>query len=218
LLCWLTGGLFLCLSPFLWGNICDLSAGPLLSACCNGLLIIFNFAVSFNFGCFSLSQEMSFVDRFLLYFRQQLSLACCWPFCISSLCLLKVCVEISSFCCVLVFSSFFIVGFFFFLHGGGLSTQEQCWFIPRVAGGILHDPWCSPVDLPKVSQPGLEPVSGNAGALLFFQYNVAWRSFVRAKSSGCQSFDSPWCSISAKYGFSVSAIFLIYGTHTASAP
>jgi hypothetical protein len=27
--------------PFLWGKVSDPSAGPLLSACCDGLLIVF---------------------------------------------------------------------------------------------------------------------------------------------------------------------------------
>jgi hypothetical protein len=35
--------LFLFLTPFLWGKVSDPSAGPLLSACCDGLLIIFQF-------------------------------------------------------------------------------------------------------------------------------------------------------------------------------
>jgi hypothetical protein len=43
LLCWFTRGLFLCLIPFLWGKGSDLSVGPLQSACCDGLLIIFQF-------------------------------------------------------------------------------------------------------------------------------------------------------------------------------
>jgi hypothetical protein len=34
--------------------------------------LFFNFAVSFNFGFFSLAQEMSFVDCYLLYFNQWL--------------------------------------------------------------------------------------------------------------------------------------------------
>jgi hypothetical protein len=33
--------------------------------------MVFNVAVSFDFGCCSLAQEMSFVDHYLLYFRQQ---------------------------------------------------------------------------------------------------------------------------------------------------
>jgi hypothetical protein len=70
---WLiTGDLFLCLTPFLWGKVSDPSFGPLLSECCDGLLIIFQVAVSLDFGCCSLAQEMSVVDHYLLYFRQQL--------------------------------------------------------------------------------------------------------------------------------------------------
>jgi hypothetical protein len=34
--------------------------------------LFFNFAVSFDFGCCLLAQEMSFVDCYLPYFRQQL--------------------------------------------------------------------------------------------------------------------------------------------------
>jgi hypothetical protein len=49
---WLFGvmvywGLFLCLAPFLWGKVNDLSASPLLSACCEGLLIVFQFCSVF---------------------------------------------------------------------------------------------------------------------------------------------------------------------------
>jgi hypothetical protein len=64
--------LFLCLTPFLWVKVSDLSASPLLSACCDGLLIVFQFSVSFDFGCCSLVQEISFVDRYLFYCRQWL--------------------------------------------------------------------------------------------------------------------------------------------------
>jgi hypothetical protein len=42
-LCLITGGLFLCLVPFLWGKVSDLSAGSLLSECCDSLLISFQF-------------------------------------------------------------------------------------------------------------------------------------------------------------------------------
>jgi hypothetical protein len=34
--------------------------------------LFFNFAEPFDFGCCSLAQEMSFVDHYLPYFRQQL--------------------------------------------------------------------------------------------------------------------------------------------------
>jgi hypothetical protein len=43
LLCWFTGGLFLCLAPFLCGKIRDPSSGSLLSACYGGLLIVLLF-------------------------------------------------------------------------------------------------------------------------------------------------------------------------------
>jgi hypothetical protein len=43
LLCWFIWGLFLCLVPFLGGKVRDLSAGSLLSACYDGLLIVFQF-------------------------------------------------------------------------------------------------------------------------------------------------------------------------------
>jgi hypothetical protein len=42
-LCLNTGGLFLCFASFLWGKVSDPSAGPLLSVCSNGLLIVFQF-------------------------------------------------------------------------------------------------------------------------------------------------------------------------------
>jgi hypothetical protein len=51
-------------------KVSNQSASPLLSACCDGLLIVFNFALLFDFGYCSLAQEMSFVDCYLLYFRQ----------------------------------------------------------------------------------------------------------------------------------------------------
>jgi hypothetical protein len=71
-LCWLTGGLCLCLAPFLWGKVSDLSASPLLSAFMMVCWLFFSFAVLFDFGYCSLDQEMSFVDRYLPCFRQQI--------------------------------------------------------------------------------------------------------------------------------------------------
>jgi hypothetical protein len=83
---------------------------------------------------------MSFVDRYLPYFRQQLITCLPLALLLSSLCLLKVHVEISSLllptspdalsatqslCYVLVFSSLFIVQFFvlgFFCGAGGGSV------------------------------------------------------------------------------------------------
>jgi hypothetical protein len=36
-------GFFLCLTPFLWGKVSDPLTSPLLSACCDGLLFVFEF-------------------------------------------------------------------------------------------------------------------------------------------------------------------------------
>jgi hypothetical protein len=78
-----------------------------------------------------------------------LSPAHCQPSCLSSLCLLKVNIEISSlpltpspvhfqsFQCILYYSGFFC--------GAVSLPRGLCWFIPWVAGGIPHDAWCSPV-------------------------------------------------------------------------
>jgi hypothetical protein len=156
----------------------------------------FNFAASFD----SLAQEMSFVHRYLLYFRSGYSPTRCWPFCISSLCLLKVHVEISYFplppslvhskhptlsaACVLL-SSLFIIQLF--LWGGSQSVQGALLVYPR--GGCGSTACCLfSYPLVCISQAGLELVSGGTGVLLFSQCNVAWKSFVWAGDSSCQSF------------------------------
>jgi hypothetical protein len=68
LLCWFTGGLFL----FSGTRLVIHQLVP----CCQCVVMVcwlfFNFAVSFDFGCCSLAQEMSFVDCYLPYFRQRL--------------------------------------------------------------------------------------------------------------------------------------------------
>jgi hypothetical protein len=194
-LCWFTGGLFLCLTSFLWGKVSDPSASSLLSECCDGLLIFFNFAVSFDFGCCSLAQEMSFVDHYLPYFRQQLftcPLCALLPFQSlfteslhrdQLLALPPSSSDLSApcpLCCVFLFSSLFIIQGFFCVGDGGVSLpRELCWFIPGVAVGIPHRLFAH--------QAGLELTSGSAEALLLCQCNVVWRSFVWAGSSRCWS-------------------------------
>jgi hypothetical protein len=96
----ITGGLVLCFAPFLWGKVSDPSASPLLSVCCDGFLIVFqfcnviwlwmllcwlffNFAMLFDFGCCSLVQEMNFGDHYLPYFRQQLVTSLLLALCLS---------------------------------------------------------------------------------------------------------------------------------------
>jgi hypothetical protein len=152
----------------------------------------------------------------------------CWPICLSSLCLLKVRMEISSVLFPLppvllehpapsaacsFFSCFFIIQVLFFV-GQGVSLSK---------GAVLVYPWggCGNTMchlfahlLVCVSQVGLELASGGMGALLFSQCNMAWRSFVWAGSSRCQVFDSSCCFFSAKCGSSFSIKFLIYGAHT----
>jgi hypothetical protein len=123
-----------------------------LVLCCQHVVMVhclfFNFVVSFDFGCCSLAQGMSPVV--CPNSGSGLSSARCWPFCISSLCLLKVHAVISflllpsfsgvlwatlSLCYVLVFSSLFIVQFwFFFLQVGVCLPRGLCWFIPGVSG------------------------------------------------------------------------------------
>jgi hypothetical protein len=158
-----------------------------------------------------------------------LSPAHSWPFCFSSPCLLKVHAEISSLrllpsqvclqdptssaVCSLSFP-YLLFRLFFFAEWGVSLSRGLCWFIPRVAVGMSCDAWCSLVGLSDVSQAGVEPVSGSAGTLLFSWCNVVWRSFIWARGSGCQSFDSSWCFIATKCGSSISARFLIYGAQT----
>jgi hypothetical protein len=113
--------------------------------------------------------------------------------------------------CVLVFSSLFISQFFW---EGVQSAQGVMLVYPR--GGWGNAVWCLVLTClvcwmsPKLVWSQCLVV---VAALLFSQCNVAWRSFLWARGSDCQSFDSPWCFISSKCGSSVSARFLIHGDH-----
>jgi hypothetical protein len=60
----------------------------LLSVCYDGSL--FNFLWQFDFGCFLMAQEMSFVIHNLPCLREWLITCCCQPSCLSRLCLLIV--------------------------------------------------------------------------------------------------------------------------------
>jgi hypothetical protein len=85
-LCWFTGGLFLCLTPFLWGKVSDPSAGPLLSACCDGLLIVFQFCnVIWLWMLLTDSgDELCGLLATCCISSSSLSPACYQPFCLSS--------------------------------------------------------------------------------------------------------------------------------------
>jgi hypothetical protein len=76
--------------------------------------------------------------------------------------------------------------------------------------------------LPNVSQVGLElaavvarvAMMAAVAAYLVSQCNVVWKSFLQARGSKCQSFDSPWCFIftnvapASQQGFGVTELAL----------
>jgi hypothetical protein len=118
--------------------------------CCQHVVMVccllFNFAKLFDFGCCSLTQEMSFVDHYLPYFRQWLithPLLACLPFqplftessCGDQLLALPPFSSVLSascpLCCVLVFSSLITVQFFGVLlqrrGSGGYAGLSQEW-------------------------------------------------------------------------------------------
>jgi hypothetical protein len=101
--------------------------------------------------------------------------------------------------------------FFSFLWGRGQSVQGSMLAFPRGGCGSTACHLSTHL-LVHISQAGLEPAaSGSMEALLFSQYNVAWRSPVRAGYLECPSFAySWWVFFSAKCGSSVSAIVHIY--------
>jgi hypothetical protein len=160
--------------------------------------LFFNFAALFDYGCCSLAQEMSFVDRYLLCFRQWLIthlLSALLSFqslftesshgdqflahplfsgCTYSTPPLLLCVPFQ----FLVYYSGLFCLFDCFSRAGDQSVQEAMLVYPRGGVGIPHDTWCLPVGLLNISQVGLELASGGAGAILFSQCNVVWRSFV----------------------------------------
>jgi hypothetical protein len=174
----------------------------------------------FFFGCCSLISRWDLRTAICPISDSILLPAHSQSFCLSRLCLLKVCVEISSFilppslvysdhhplCCMFLFCSLFIIQVF--LWGGVQSVQGAMLVLPRGSCGnttcylFAHLLVC-------VSQAALEPASGGAGAFLFSQCNVVWRNFVRVKVLillvGFYS---------AKCGYSISAKFLIYRAHT----
>jgi hypothetical protein len=129
-----------------------------LALCCYAnLLTVFNFPMSFDFGCCSLAQEMSFVDHYLPYFMQQLitsSLLALLSFqslftessrgdqllvlppspvhsehsAPSAACSFSVpCLLFRFFCFV-----------FCFCRARVRLSRRLCWFIPGVAVGISH--------------------------------------------------------------------------------
>jgi hypothetical protein len=71
---------------------------------------------------------------------------------------------------------------------------------------LLHQ---HPVLFVCISYAALEPASGGAGALLLFQCNMVWRSFVWPGGSGFQSFVSSFGFFSVKCGSSRKVFCLV---------
>jgi hypothetical protein len=160
--------------------------------------LFFNFALLFDFGYCSLAQEMSFVDHYLPYFRQQLITALLLAF----LPFLPLFTEsshgdqllasppfsgvLSVFLPPLLCVSFQFIVYYSFFLGGCQSAQGAMLVYPR--GGWVKTTQCwaltclfcqmSPKQFWSL---GLAAVA----ALLFSQCNVAWRSSVWARGSGC---------------------------------
>jgi hypothetical protein len=135
--------------PFLRNKVRDLSSGSFLSVCYASLLIFFNFATSLDFGCWSLSQEMSFMDHCLPISGRGLSPVHCQPCCLSNLCLLKVNMKIISLIlshslvcserpapsAVCSFSVTCLLFSLFFLQGRGQSVLGAMLVYPRGSSG-----------------------------------------------------------------------------------
>jgi hypothetical protein len=182
-LCWFTRGLFLCLSPFLWGKVRDPSASFLLSVCYAGLLIVFQFcsvvwlwmlltgsgdelcgllsillqAVAYHLPTVGPSAFLIFV-----YWKfMQRSAPCTSPL---LLCVLR---PPCPLCSMFFFSFLFIIqGFFFFCRaGGGQSVQEAmlvytkggCGNITCHLFAHLLVCWMSPKEVSSQSLAAWEP-------------------------------------------------------------
>jgi hypothetical protein len=191
--CCFTGGLFLCLPPFLWAR----SEIRQSSLCCQHVMLVCItkcwLAVLFDFGCCSLTKKMCFVYHYLPCFRQWL-ITCplSFPvFFIESSCgdqLLASSSPVPQTTPCFQFLVYYSV-FFFFLQGRGQSVQGAMLVYPM--GSCGNTTWHLFAHLLVcVSQAGLEQVSGVTWAPLFSQCNMAWRSFVQPGGSGYQSFDS----------------------------
>jgi hypothetical protein len=193
---------------------CSVSSLPPLSVCYMVHCLFFNFAGQFDFGCYSLAQEITFVICYLPCFREWLItwlLSTFLPFqCLFT----DSSAEISSFplplslvhfqcshpfCCMLDYSSWFIVQFFVW---GCQSAQGVFWFILGVPGAIPHDAWSSPFWSAKCLAGRLEP------AMVVVVAVVAAATVVVASHRF-----SHQCFISSKCGSSVSLRFWSHGAH-----
>jgi hypothetical protein len=113
--------------------------------------LFFSFATSFDFGCSSLVQGMSFVNHYLSYFRQRLitcPMSACLPFQalftessrgdqLLALPPLLWCTQCTLPPLLCVPFQFFVIYLFIYFCGAGVSLSRRlCWFILGVAVGI----------------------------------------------------------------------------------
>jgi hypothetical protein len=151
-LCWFTGGLFLCLSLFLWGKLSDLSANPCCVLWCSMFVFQF-FGVNWLWMLLTGSGDELFGPLSALFQAaayhlpavspsafQPLFTESSWRSAPCSSPLLQCTRSTPSpLCCVLVFSSLFIQ-LFFFLQGRGQSVLGAMLVYPR--GGWENTTWC----------------------------------------------------------------------------
>jgi hypothetical protein len=210
---WLLGACFFA-SPLFPGQVQWSISWLLLSVCCDGLLIIFQFCSIIWLWVLLTGSGDELCGHYLPFFRQRLithlllALLPFQPLFTESLGkdqllappLFSGALSVTlPFCCVLVFSNLFIVQFAllcFVLFCRGVTLPRGLCCLSQEYLGECHVTLGTQLfGLPNVSQAGLEPASGSVAALLFSQCNVAWRTYPWARGSGCQSFDSPCCLI-----------------------
>jgi hypothetical protein len=160
-LCWFIGSLFLCLAPFLGQAQWSVSWPPAVRVLWwfDDYLSILQCHLTLDIAHWL--RRWTFWTTTCLISGSSLSPAHCWPFCLSNLCLLEVCISpFPLLLCTfsksipLVCDSFqFLVycSFFFFAQVGVSLPRCLCWFTLGVAGGKPRDAWCSPVGLLNVS-------------------------------------------------------------------
>jgi hypothetical protein len=193
--------------------------------CCQSVRLVcwlfFNFVTLFDFGCCSLTQEMSFANRYLPYFRQRLitnpllALSHFQSLFTESLCgdqfltpspFSSVLRQPWPLCCVFFFSSLFIIqlGFLVFFQGvGGQSVQGTMLFYPR--GGCANTTCCLFAHLlicwmsPK--QVWSEHLAVREHSWFLSVNGI--RKFYRLGGSECWSFDSCLFFFSAKCCYSI---------------
>jgi hypothetical protein len=88
-----------------------------------------------------------------------------------------------------------------------------CLFIPGVSVRIPSDTYLLTFWSAGYLPHRFGAASGDAGALIFSQCYVVWRSLVWSEGSGFRSFDSSWWYFPAKCGSRITIKFLILGAH-----